>query len=344
MKILDIIESRAGIAARLLGKFGSRAELVDKLAADMAARGKFAGPATNQEAYSLAKEYGPRARELVKNDSTILSDAVKQANKARDPSALAKLTGKTAPKATAVRLKISGWKSIGKAGLLAIQGYGLYEGFVVPWNDFTAHMEAAEAKVEAKEWTEENYNYSLNQELSILVGKWATQIMLGTFAKWLVINRAGKLVGYLGGKLGEDFTKAIGTTAFRTWLSNKDNAEYIASIMLTEIWGVKVDQVLGGLLAPYYKKFHSLTGLGPTMPGDDGAGQGGHPSTAGQDIGNTSDTTSPGDKDNGSGPGLATLNNLQQYVPVPGNSNLIYNPKAPQPEQTTILKPPGWKK
>jgi hypothetical protein len=250
MKILEIIttdqldEAADGVVANILraplkaiGKFfgSDRSQLVQHLADNLAAKGKWAGAATPQEAYAAARAAGPTARKLVKNDPQILADAVKQANKVRDPGILGKLSGvgQGGAKATGVIASFAG--TLVKWGVRAEYAAQILK----PFNDYNDRMNKAKEWVDAgkippgqgdykdvNEW----YSAYRSQELTFAISQAAIAVVAAKVSAGLL----GKLLGK--GKVGAvepiwDTLKTAGKAYVASQVVDSDTAKDIATLI-----------------------------------------------------------------------------------------------------------------
>jgi hypothetical protein len=288
-----ILKLAAKAPLKAIGKFfgSSRSELVAKIADRLAIKGKWAGAATPAEAYAAAKRLGPVAQKLVRDDPQILADATRAANKVRAPSLWNKLTG-ASKGASSTAAKTGGFAIAYKGLLLGLQGWGLYEMWAPPLQDYWESMDNAKANLDSGAWNIENYHHEENKQLSTLIGRLGAALLITSVPALLINNKLTRAVlgKYLGGVLA--LGTAGGVLYFRKWLNREDNADNIAAIMMNDYIAGNA-QVMGqpipGLGSLAAKAKQAIMGDVSADPSKANTGKGG------QDASPTGTTTSTPD-------------------------------------------------
>jgi hypothetical protein len=283
MKVIEIIresrllnEDRATAISKILNKIfsGTRADLVRDISIVLAGKGKYAGTATAREAYAVAKDLGPKARQMVRQDATILSDAAKEANQSvRDPSWWDRMLGRTekpllprdVERAEKAATKANGGVSggTGKAGVgvgtwlsrgVTLTTWGLTAAaMVMPWNDFAENMDAADewlaagkvppgtpAGMSVQEW----YDAYKQEQRNVLTGKWAIAIAGGAISRMPlgILSGIASKIGLTGtAKVITGFSQ-VAQAGFMAWLLTADGSKWVAELFASEL--------VGGVISP----------------------------------------------------------------------------------------------
>jgi len=252
--------------SRGLGKFFNteREQLVKVLADRMAEKGKWVGNATPMEAYGIAKNLGPKARELVRKDPDILKDAAKEANKVRATSGLDK-AGRAA--STALKGTWKGVKSIPEASakIVSFTGNAAFaEAVLEPVYYYYKVMEVADQYLEAGEipegykqykTVEEWYKAYREKELTAVISKVAIIFTGGKLAKTLVgipATGLGKFFSWVGLKSSGAMIASLGPAAGGTAaqvLKDSDIANGFAKMMISNPLGIPLTGIIGGATA-----------------------------------------------------------------------------------------------
>jgi len=198
MKVIEIIrESRPldeggtstleRIIQRILGRGAERDQLVIDIAKRLAERSRYSGDATIFTAKTTATELGPKAREMIKNEPTILNDALELANKVKNPSIWDKLLGRTGTEAIEkAEAKLakgapSWWWTVIKWGGFA----SAWAGYVNQMNYADEMLAAGTIPPEAQGYTDIKEWYADYQKdaIGLLIGKIAAVYIAGGIAK-----------------------------------------------------------------------------------------------------------------------------------------------------------------
>lgn len=315
MKIYDIItedqnieENKGRLAAMALkglGKLfgGNRAELVKDVSKQLAAKGKWAGPATPAEVTKALKQLGPEATKMAKADPSIVDDIVKNANKVRSPGVLSKAVsgatnaGKVAAQTTSVATNYA--TNVLKFALPASYYYMFWE----PLSMYLDNVAAAETYVNSggpDSITEKDFEAYRQREMNALIGKWAMLWGTGKLVK-MPFGAVTKLFGSLSPKVG-GILKAMtpGVQAyFMQWVNKPENSKEIAEFMASPLvqavglgaLGTNIEDKIRGIL-PFAKEYEKAqNALEPgaqdstgqqTQPDTKDAGQGAKPSEPAQ--------------------------------------------------------------
>ena len=272
----------------------------------------------------------------------------------KDPEILKKATDQAKVKAGLDTLGLGDIKikPMGAAKLAvtaALGGWNLYE-LVKPYTDFVSKMDDYKKnKLDKGIWTEDEYNAVLNQEATIMLGRWA--VLLASSGMYFTLSRIpvfGAPLKALG---------ILGAAAFKTWINNKENADYIAGLIANNI--PELSQTIGEIINTFLAA-HVPKKLRPDIPGADNANSeynqqqkiAGSPSGTSQnaidqtsDAGNT--TVNPATGRTASGRKMYYNDNwhsnnqdITGWVVDPDNPSMIQDPENPA---ARALKPPGWK-
>lgn len=168
------------------------------------------------------------------------------------------------------------WKAINTSASGLLKLYGLYEGFYKPWSDFVQEMENHSKELVANKISEQQYNGYMNQEVTILVGRWASQWITGGIFKKIITNKEGnsRFIGdFLLKHLGADLTKSAGVAWFRTQMNDSEFQQWLASTLLMDIADKSqpLAQAIGPILSPIISVPHRWSGglIGPKPTGAD---------------------------------------------------------------------------
>ena len=126
--------------------------------------------------------------------------------------------------------------------------------------------------------TEAQYNFKMNQEVTILVSRWATQWGVGKIFKGITLNKDGNTRGignFVRKHTGADITSAAGVAWFRSQLNESEFQQWLASKLLMDITLAgktipqPIAQFIGGILSPIVSVAHQYTDgiVGPTPTG-----------------------------------------------------------------------------
>jgi len=270
---------------------------------------------------------------------------------------------------------VSAWRFAGNAVKLGLNGYGFYIGFMEPWNQFSKTMNGYGEQLRAGKLQggEAQYNFLMNQELTVLLAAWGTQLAAGAFLKGVAnkLSPGEKKMGFLLRKENPkfDLVTAAGLQVVRTWLNNGENTSALAGLLLTDILGREqpIAQYIGQLVAPMLSVIRSFTGpsvLGVNVPAASGAdakndkstvtpvaqGAGSGTSAAKPASGNAQvDATSPAAPAGQSNGAPITASDyhyrwaadpdIRNWVQDPVHSDRLLDPNS----GNDIAKPPGWK-
>jgi hypothetical protein len=288
-------------------------------------------------------------------------------NFVKDASTSAQLTRG----AEALGLKdASWWRGLWMTGSGALKVLGFYQGFVEPWNEFNRQMQIHAQEVASNKISEEQYNGYMNQEVTILVSKWASQMVLTGIFKMVVLNKESNTRGignWIKEKTGADMTSAAGVYWFRSWVNDSDAQKWLASALLMDIGSSSQPfaQAIGKILAPILSLPHRFTGgrIGPPVDGAEaktgkiagGAtasdGSGGKPVASNPSASGANkqiDATSPAAPADGATQSTGTLgksyfnfdSDMTNWEVDPQNPQYIRNPAD---HSDFVIKPPGWK-
>ena len=258
MKIYEIISEdqkqldEAGLLSTIglyfSRKFGTKFALVaDDAIEKLAAKGRLSGPVSFREVMKHLQ--GTKLGKQMMADTNLRNEIVpliqKEANKVRDPSLWNKITGasKGASAATDVASAATDVASAaGKGGFAlaytglswGLQAWGLYEMWAPPLKDYWESMDIAKANLDSGAWTIENYHHEENKQLSTLIGRLGTALLITSVPAMMFNNKITRafLGKYLGGILGLATPAAV--IYFRKWLNRDDNADNIAAVMMND--------------------------------------------------------------------------------------------------------------
>jgi hypothetical protein len=244
----------------------------------------------------------------------------------------------------------------------ALTGWNLYQ-LVKPYTDFVSKMDDyKKTKLDTGAWTEDQYNAVLNQEATIMLGRWA--VLLASSSVYFALSK----IPYFGAPFRA--LGIVGAAVFKTWINNKDNANYIAALIADNIpeLAQSIGEIINNFLANYVPDKLSLNlGVGtvsqnlrPTIPGADNPDSeynqqkkiAGSPNGTSQnaidqtsDAGNT--TVNPATGRTASGRKMYYNDNwhsnnqdITGWVEDPSNPKMIQDPNNPV---ARALKPPGWR-
>jgi len=374
MKIYEIISENSiqesGIAADVLGgiaKYGGKAAKFFKGDKELVA-------ATAEKISSLAKtrniDIDAAAALKSRMDKTDIAYRMKKFSEteeeaaeylgiSRDPSVIEKAVDKAKIQAGLDtvglgNIKISPLGFAKGAVTLALTTWNVGE-LVKPYTDFVSKMDDyKKTKLDTGAWTEDQYNAVLNQEATIMLARWAAVLAGGTVFYALsggpfLRKFASKIPGFNTVLLG-------GAVAVKSWINNKDNANYIAALIADNI--PELAQTIGTVINSGLQ--HVPKVLRPSIPSADNPDSeynqkqniAGSPSGTSQnaidqtsDAGNT--TVNPATGRTAGGRKMYYNDNwhsnnqdITGWVVDPDNPSMIQDPENPA---ARALKPPGWK-
>jgi hypothetical protein len=276
----------------------------------------------------------------------------------RDPGVIKKAMDKAKTQAGLDTLGLGNIK-ISPLGLakgavtLALTTWNVYE-LVKPYTDFVSKMDDyKKTKLDTGAWTEDEYNAVLNQEATIMLARWAAVLATGTVFYAL---SGGPFLRKITQHIPGFNTAVLGGAAYlKTWINNKDNANYIAALIADNI--PELAQSIGEVVNNALSKVPKIAR--PAIPSADnpdseynkqqkiaGSPNGTSQNTVDQtsDAGNT--TVNPATGRTSSGRKMYYNDNwhsnnqdITGWIVDPGNPKMIQDPNNPA---ARALKPPGW--
>jgi len=316
----------------------------------------------SREMMNLEREY-KEAGKAVPNQTTLRAQAIDSLGmeaEQLDAAVIKKATATAQMKIGSLGLgleKISAWGVITKSVKAALWGWNIKE-LIQPYLDFVSKMDGyKKTKLDTGAWTEDEYNAVLNQEATIMLARWAT-VLAGTTAFYALT----------GGPFLRTITKHIpgfntvllgGAVAIKSWINNKDNANYIAALIadnipeLAQTIGETINnglQYVPKAIRPSipnadnpnseYNKAAAPTGTtGETDPQKDIAASS-DPGTSANPVNPTTGKTAAGRKMYYNDNWHSNNQDITGWVVDPDNQNMIQDPTNPVKR---ALKPPGWK-
>ena len=215
--------------------------MADDAIEKLAAKGRLSGPVSFREVMKHLQ--GTKLGKQMMADTNLRNEIVpliqKEANKVRDPSLWNKITGASRGSSAATNaageVAKRGGFALAYTGLTAgLTAWGLYEMWAPPLQDYWESMDNAKANLDSGAWTIENYHHEENKQLSTLIGRLGTALLITSVPAMMFNNKITRaLLGkYLGGILGLATPAAV--IYFRKWLNREDNADNIAAVMMND--------------------------------------------------------------------------------------------------------------
>ena len=372
MKIYEIISEnniQEGLAADVLGgiaKYGGKAAKLFKGDKELVAT-------TAEKISSLAKtrniDIDAAAALKARMDKTDIAYRMKKFGEteeqaaeylgiSRDPEILKKAADKAKVQAGLDTIGLGKITAIGatKAAVkTALWTWNIKELFQ-PYLDFVTKMDDYKKnKLDTGAWTEDQYNAVLNQEATIMLARWAAVLAGGSvfyaltggpFSRMLLKNIPGFNTLLLGG-----------AAAVKTWINDKENANYIASLIADNI--PELAQTIGTIINSGLQHVPKI--LRPAIPGADNPNSeynqqrnqaaspnGTSQNTGSSDIDKTSDAGTI-DPDTGKTPSgrkmyyktpSASNTDITGWIEDPDNPRFIMDPNNPA---ARLGKPTGWR-
>lgn len=250
--------------SRTLGRlFGTeRQELVDLIAKRMSGKGKWANAASVEEAEKEASRLGVKAANAVKADKSILDDAVKQANKVRDPSKISKAagtTGKTIKGTASGALKIPkvAYK-LTQIGLTA----AMVDAVMAPISEYYKFMEIADQWLDSGEIppqfkgqfnsVEEWYKKYREEQLTKTISKVSVALAAISFAE-LPVGVVGGLLSFFRLGKSASLIRTVGLAGgalLAQAVKDSEISNGLANLLANDVGGLlPTSGIIGGVSA-----------------------------------------------------------------------------------------------